>query len=90
MRRPIKSVWNYGTPCRKTIRICKGDNIGIFLRKVCDQLAESFREMRNSSPDNMLYIKEDLIIPHDMSFHWMIVNKCRGKSGPVRSPSSSV
>jgi len=33
--------------------------------------------------DNLLYIKEDLIIPHDMTFHYMIETKARGKSGPL-------
>mmetsp|Transcript_1967 Transcript_1967/g.3657 ORF Transcript_1967/g.3657 Transcript_1967/m.3657 type:complete len:330 (+) Transcript_1967:119-1108(+) len=76
------SYWD-GAGHRKTLRVRKGDTIGAFLRKVRDQLSPDYREMRNASVDQMLYIKEDLIIPHDFSFHWMIVNKCRGKSGPL-------
>ncbi len=30
-----------------------------------------------------MYIKEDLIIPHHYSFYDFIVNKARGKSGPL-------
>ena len=40
-------------------------------------------ELRNSSSDNLLYIKEDLIIPHNYSFYDLIVTKARGKSGPL-------
>ena len=32
-----------------------------------------------------MYIKEDLIIPHHYSFYDFIVNKARGKSGPLFS-----
>ena len=38
----------------------KGDNIGQFLEKCRAQ----FPELRGTSVDNMMYIKEDLIIPH--------------------------
>jgi hypothetical protein len=66
------------------LKVRKGDTMGEFLRKVRDQLAGDFREMRGASVDQMLYIKEDLIIPHDFTFNWFILNKARGKSGPVR------
>lgn len=33
--------------------------------------------------ENLLYVKEDLIIPHQHSFYELIVNKARGKSGPL-------
>ena len=32
-----------------------------------------------------MYIKEDLIIPHHYTFYDFIVNKSRGKSGPLFS-----
>lgn len=35
------------------------------------------------SADNLLYIKEDLIIPQHHSFYDLIVRKARGKSGPL-------
>jgi hypothetical protein len=31
----------------------------------------------------LLYVKEDLIIPHQHTFYELIINKARGKSGPV-------
>lgn len=91
----------------------KGDSIGEFLRAVQQQLAPEFREVRTTSVENLLYVKEDLIIPHvrsflplwfmsyliicwilanlllillnvqQHSFYELIINKARGKSGPV-------
>ncbi|RYR51952.1 hypothetical protein Ahy_A06g026892 [Arachis hypogaea] len=61
----------------------KGDSIGEFLRAVQQQLAPEFREIRTTSVENLLYVKEDLIIPHQHSFYELIVNKARGKSGPL-------
>jgi protein FAM50 len=45
-------------------QVCKGDTIGEFLRAVQQQLAPEFREIRTTSVENLLYVKEDLIIPH--------------------------
>ncbi|RZC84250.1 hypothetical protein C5167_047036, partial [Papaver somniferum] len=57
-----------------------GDSIGEFLRYVQQKLAPEFREIRATSVENLLYVKEDLIIPH---FYDLIINKARGKSGPI-------
>ncbi|KAJ7545046.1 hypothetical protein O6H91_09G104200 [Diphasiastrum complanatum] len=61
----------------------KGDTIAEFLRAVQQQLASEFREIRTASVENLLYVKEDLIIPHQHSFYELIINKARGKSGPL-------
>lgn len=45
-------------------QVRKGDKIGDFLRSVQQQLAPEFREVRTTSVENLLYVKEDLIIPH--------------------------
>lgn len=37
---------------------------GKFLEMVRQQLSQDFSEMRSVSSENLLYIKEDLIIPH--------------------------
>ncbi|KAH7518471.1 hypothetical protein FEM48_Zijuj09G0175000 [Ziziphus jujuba var. spinosa] len=66
-----------------TYKARKGDTIGEFLRAVQQQLAPEFREIRTTSVENLLYVKEDLIIPHQHSFYELIVNKARGKSGPL-------
>mmetsp|Transcript_25225 Transcript_25225/g.42264 ORF Transcript_25225/g.42264 Transcript_25225/m.42264 type:complete len:337 (+) Transcript_25225:163-1173(+) len=76
------SYWD-GAGHRKTLQLKKGNTIGEFLKAVREQLSVDYREMRTASVENLIYIKEDLIIPHEFSFYWMIVNKARGKSGPL-------
>ncbi|KAJ2725542.1 hypothetical protein GGI07_001170 [Coemansia sp. Benny D115] len=40
-------------------------------------------ELRGSKVDALVYVKEDLIIPHHYTFYDFIVNRARGKSGPL-------
>ncbi|PWN22835.1 XAP5-domain-containing protein [Microstroma glucosiphilum] len=72
------SYWD-GTGHRKTVKCKKGDSIADFLEKCRQQ----FPELRNQSVDNLMYIKEDLIVPHHHTFYEFIINKARGKSGPL-------
>ena len=76
------SYWDGGGHRRK-VEVLKGDTIGAFLGKARDALSGEFRELRHASGDGLMYIKEDLIMPHNVSFHDLIVNKARGKSGPL-------
>ncbi|ESQ46006.1 hypothetical protein EUTSA_v10000232mg [Eutrema salsugineum] len=82
---PLQITYSYwdGTGHRRVIQVRKGDAIGNFLRAVQQQLAPDFREIRTTSVENLLYVKEDLIIPHQHSFYELIINKARGKSGPL-------
>ncbi|KAK4757201.1 hypothetical protein SAY87_007328 [Trapa incisa] len=82
---PLQITYSYwdGAGHRRVIQVRKGDTIGEFLRSVQQQLAPEFREVRTTSVENLLYVKEDLIIPHQHSFYELIVNKARGKSGPL-------
>ncbi|KAI6701110.1 hypothetical protein NL676_015434 [Syzygium grande] len=82
---PLEITYSYwdGTGHRRVIQVRKGDKIGDFLRAVQQQLAPEFREIRTTSVENLLYVKEDLIIPHQHSFYELIVNRARGKSGPL-------
>ncbi|KAJ6803616.1 protein XAP5 CIRCADIAN TIMEKEEPER isoform X2 [Iris pallida] len=87
---PLEITYSYwdGTGHRRVIQARfssarKGDTIGEFLRAVQQQLAAEFREIRTTSVENLLYVKEDLIIPHQHSFYELIINKARGKSGPL-------
>ena len=61
----------------------KGHSIHLFLHRCLDQLRRDFSELRAASADQMMYIKEDLIIPHHYAFYDFIVTKARGKSGPL-------
>ncbi|KAG2434673.1 hypothetical protein HXX76_007566 [Chlamydomonas incerta] len=76
------SYWN-GTGHRRNVNVKKGDSIGGFLKAVREQLAPEFRELRHVGIDNLMYIKEDLIMPHHHTFYELIVSKARGKSGPL-------
>ncbi|WRT69697.1 uncharacterized protein IL334_006687 [Kwoniella shivajii] len=72
------SFWD-GSGHRKAVECKKGDDIGTFLNKCRQQ----FPELRGTSVENLMYIKEDLIIPHHYTFYDFIINKARGKSGPL-------
>ncbi|XP_008812586.2 protein XAP5 CIRCADIAN TIMEKEEPER-like [Phoenix dactylifera] len=82
---PLQITYSYwhGAGHRRVIQVHKGDTVGEFLRAVQRQLAPEFREIRTTSVENLLYVKEDLIIPHKHSFYELIINKARGKSGPL-------
>ncbi len=56
------SYWD-GSGHRRTIEVPKGTTIGKFLEWVRQDLVTEFPELRSVSSDNLLYIKEDLIIP---------------------------
>ncbi|CCA73167.1 related to xap-5 protein [Serendipita indica DSM 11827] len=74
----VYSYWD-GSGHRKSVKVKKGDKISTFLEKARQQ----FPELRGINVDNLMYIKEDLIIPHHYTFYDFIVNKARGKSGPL-------
>ncbi|KAI9570467.1 XAP5, circadian clock regulator-domain-containing protein [Boletus coccyginus] len=72
------SYWD-GSGHRKSVVCKKGDTISTFLEKCRQQ----FPELRGISVDNLMYVKEDLIIPGHYTFYDFIVNRARGKSGPL-------
>lgn len=78
------SYWD-GSGHRKNVKMIKGDSIHRFLAKVLENIRKEFTELRTINVDNLMYIKEDLIIPHHYSFYDFIINKARGKSGPLFS-----
>ncbi|KAJ1813641.1 alpha-1,6- mannosyltransferase [Coemansia sp. RSA 2599] len=80
---PVDITYSYwdGTGHRRRVRCRKGDTIAQFLDKCRRQVPD----LRNATVDGLLYIKEDLIIPHHYSFYDLIISKARGKSGPLFS-----
>ncbi|KAI8920337.1 hypothetical protein PhCBS80983_g01528 [Powellomyces hirtus] len=74
------SYWD-GTGHRKQVECKKGDTIAQFL----ENCRQQWHEMRGVHVDNLMYVKEDLIVPHHYTFYDFIVNKTRGKSGPLFS-----
>uniref|UniRef100_A0A671UBF1 Family with sequence similarity 50 member A n=1 Tax=Sparus aurata TaxID=8175 RepID=A0A671UBF1_SPAAU len=73
------SYWD-GSGHRKTVKV------------KCDELQHHIHGERtqhihpmSAGVEQLMYIKEDLIIPHHHSFYDFIVTKARGKSGPLFS-----
>lgn len=67
------------------LQMKKGNTIQNFLQKALEVLRKDFSELRSAGVEQLMYIKEDLIIPHHHSFYDFIVTKARGKSGPLFS-----
>ena len=78
------SYWD-GSGHRKSVNMKKGNTIYQFLQKCLDDLRIDFPELRAVTADQMVYVKEDLIIPQTNTFYDFIVTKARGKSGPLFS-----
>jgi len=78
------SYWD-GSGHRRMVKMKKGNSIYQFLQACSDVLRKDFNELRAISADQLMYVKEDLIIPHHYTFYDFIVTKARGKSGPLFS-----
>eukprot|EP00939_MAST-03C_sp_MAST-3C-sp1_P004800 g4800.t1 len=76
------SYWD-GSGHRRSITLEKGTTIGKFVELVRVSLINQFKELRSTSSADLLYVKEDLIIPHHYTFYDLIATKARGKSGPL-------
>lgn len=77
------SYWD-GSGHRKSIVQKKGNSIYQFLQKSLeDVLRKEFPELKTVSADQLMYVKEDLILPQHYTFYDFIVTKARGKSGPL-------
>ncbi|KAK3093004.1 hypothetical protein FSP39_009904 [Pinctada imbricata] len=78
------SYWD-GSGHRRQVRMKKGNSIQQFLQKCLEGLRKEFNDLKTVTVDQLMYIKEDLIIPHHYTFYDFIVTKARGKSGPLFS-----
>ena len=78
------SYWDGSGP-RRSVRTKKGNTMRQFLQKALEILRKDFSELRSAGVEQLMYTKEDLIIPHHHSFYGFIVTKARGKSGPLFS-----
>jgi len=76
------SYWD-GSGHRKTVRMKKGNSIYQFLQRCLELLRREFSELKTITADQLMYVKEDLILPHHYTFYDFIVTKARGKSGPL-------
>ena len=76
------SYWSSGGG-RRCVKVKQKDTIRGFLKKAMKSMEDEFREFKAIDPSQMLYVKEDVIIPHEMTFYELISRKARGKSGPL-------
>lgn len=76
------SYWD-GSGHRRSVTMKKGNTIYQFLQKCLDTLRKEFSELKTVMADQLMYVKEDLILPHYFTFYEFIVTKARGKSGPL-------
>lgn len=52
-----------------------GNTIYQFLQKSLEMLRKEFSELKTVTADQLMYVKEDLILPHHYSFYDFIVTK---------------
>ncbi|KAK3586838.1 hypothetical protein CHS0354_034876 [Potamilus streckersoni] len=76
------SYWD-GSGHRRQCRVRKGNSIQQFLQKALETLRKEFNDLKIVTVDQLMYIKEDLIIPQHYTFYDFIVTKARGKSGAL-------
>ncbi|CRL06021.1 CLUMA_CG018937, isoform A [Clunio marinus] len=77
------SYWD-GSGHRRSIIQKKGNSIYQFLQKALEEvLRKEFPELKAVSADQLMYVKEDLILPQHYTFYDFIITKARGKSGPL-------
>ncbi|TRY72086.1 hypothetical protein TCAL_04772 [Tigriopus californicus] len=80
----VFSYWD-GSGQRRSLTMKKGHTIYNFLQKSLETLRPDFTDLRTVTADQLMYVKEDLIIPQTNTFYDFIVTKARGKSGPLFS-----
>ncbi|XP_049620971.1 protein FAM50B isoform X2 [Suncus etruscus] len=78
------SYWD-GSGHRRTALVRKGSTVQQFLKSVLPGLRQDFGELRAAGVEQLLFVKEDLILPHHRTFYDFIVARARGKSGPLFS-----
>jgi protein FAM50 len=76
------SYWN-GSGHRKKTNITKGSSIWQFLKQAREECMTEFPELRALAAKDLMYIKEDIILPLNCTFYELILSKARGKSGPL-------
>lgn len=76
------AYWD-GSSHRKNMKIKKGNTISQCMARAIEALKKEFTELKSCTPENLMFVKEDLIIPHFYTFQDFIVTKAMGKTGPL-------
>ncbi|CAD6232077.1 GSCOCG00001734001-RA-CDS [Cotesia congregata] len=72
------SYWD-GSGHRRSVFMKKGNSIYQLLQRCLEVLRREFSELKTVMADQLMYVKEDLILPHHYTFYDFIVTK----SGPL-------
>ncbi|KAL7072551.1 hypothetical protein ACQ4LE_007896 [Meloidogyne hapla] len=72
-----------GSSHRRDFKTKKGTTIAQFLQKALDLFRKEFLELKLATIENLMFIKEDLIIPHFYTFQDFIKTRQMGKTGPL-------
>jgi protein FAM50 len=84
------SYWD-GAGHQRQLTVKVGDTVQEFLSRARVQLAADFPQMRHATVMNLLFVKDDLILPHSMTFYTLIVAKAQNASGePLFDATRSV
>eukprot|EP01147_Barroeca_monosierra_P001944 gene1944-5033_t len=78
----VYSYWD-GSGHRRTVQLTKGETIGQFLQAALKDLRPDFNDLKTTTSDQLMYIKEDTVVPHHYTFYDLIVTKARAKTGPL-------
>ncbi|CAF0810501.1 unnamed protein product [Adineta ricciae] len=78
----VFSYWD-GSGHRRSVRIKKRMTIQMFLSKALEILRKEnmFNELKSASVDQLIFVKDDVILPHHYSFYDFIVTRARGRTG---------
>ncbi|EGD77535.1 hypothetical protein PTSG_08633 [Salpingoeca rosetta] len=82
---PAEIVYSYwdGSGHRRTVQVKKGDTVGQFLQAALKDLRPDFNDLKSTTSDQLMYIKEDTIVPQHYTFYDLIVTKARARTGPL-------
>lgn len=80
----VFSYWD-GSGHRRSMRIKKRTTIQMFLTKALEILRRenAFNELKTASVDQLIFVKDDVILPQHYSFYDLIVTRARGRTGPL-------
>jgi len=77
------AMYDGGRATRRRVTVTKGTTIETFLEEVRKALIPEMKNLRNVSADQLMFVKEDMILPLEASFYDIIVTKAQGRSGPL-------
>lgn len=82
-KEPMEITYSYwdGSGHRRSTTMTKGSTVLQFLRKARDELAEDFAELRVATAEDLVFVKEDLILPGSITFYELARDEVRGKTG---------